>query len=293
MAVRHKGSALVTALLLFPGLAAAATADMQGEAGHHTPFLFDNLWWVIFLAAFCGLLLGAYWQRIDPFIKGQRVWRHDGAARLSHWTHAAGCTLLLISGVALGFFFIPRQISGPAGASQMMDLHYLGALLFVFGGFFWLSNTILSPWRFREHMPDKGSLIEGITHYAHIFGLTKKTVHPAKYDGSERLAFVPIVLFAALLIFTGFIKLSPRFMGMPSSLLSAMTWIHDLSALMMLVLFFFHVLLAAVMPWSWPLLRSMFNGWVPRDFAESHHPQWYKQLSEADKENNAKERESV
>jgi formate dehydrogenase subunit gamma len=82
-------------------------------------------------------------------------------------------------------------------------------------------------------------------------------------------------------------------MGMPSSLLSAMTWIHDLSALMMLLLFFFHVLLAAVMPWSWPLLRSMFNGWVPRDFAESHHPQWYKQLSEADKENNAKERESV
>ena len=41
-------------------------------------------------------------------------------------------------------------------------------------------------------------------------------------------------------------------MGMPTGLLSFMTWIHDVSALMMLVLFFFHVLLAAVVPWSWP-----------------------------------------
>ena len=287
MGARQKGSVLASALLLFPGISTATTADLQGEAGRHIPFLFDNLWWIIFMAAFCGLMLGACWQRVDPYIKGQRVWRHDGAARLSHWTHAAGCTLLLNSGVALGFFFIPRQVVGPAGASQMMDLHFLGALLFVFGGFFWLTNTIVSPWRFREHMPDKGSLVEGITHYAHIFGLTKKTVRPAKYDGSERLAFVPIVVFAALLILTGFIKLSPRFMGMPTGLLSFMTWIHDLSALMMLVLFFFHVLLAAVVPWSWPLLRSMFNGWVPRDFAESHHPRWYEELSKLEMNKNA------
>ncbi len=283
MGVQPKKIAFVTVFLLLPGIAAAATADLQGEAGQHVAFLFDNLWWGIFMAAFCGLLLGAFWQRIDPFVQEQRVWRHDGAARLSHWTHAAGCTLLLISGVALGFLFLPRQVAGPAGASQMMDLHFLGALLFVFGGFFWLSNTILSPWRFREHMPDSGSLIEGITHYAHIFGLTKKTVRPAKYDGSERLAFVPIVLFAALLVLTGFVKLAPRFMGMPTSLLSAMTWLHDVSALMMLVLFFFHVLLAAVVPWSWPLLASMFNGWVTRDFAKSHHPLWYEQLNQSEK----------
>ncbi len=281
MGARQKGSALATAVFLVPGIATAAATGIQGEAGRHIAFLFDNLWWGIFIVAFCGLLLGAYWKRVDPFINNDRILRHDGAARLSHWTHAAGCTLLLITGVALGFFFIPRQVAGPAGVSQMMDLHFLGALLFVFGGFFWLSNTILSPWRFREHMPDKGSLIEGITHYAHIFGLTKKNVRPAKYDGSERLAFVPIVVFAALLILSGFIKLAPRFTSVPTGLLSFMTWIHDASALMMLVLFFFHVLLAAVVPWSWPLLRAMFNGWVPRAFAKSHHPVWYEQLEQS------------
>jgi formate dehydrogenase subunit gamma len=281
MGVRQKSSALVTVLLLFPGI---TVASIQGEAGHHSPLLFDKLWWLLFLAAFCGLLLGAYWQRIDPYIKEQRVLRHDGAARLSHWAHAAGCTLLLISGVALGFFFLPRQVAGPAGASQMLNVHFFGAFLFVFGGFFWLANTVISPGRFREHMPDKDSLMEGIIHYAHIFKLTKKTVQPAKYDGSERLAFVPIVLFAAFLILSGFIKLAPRFISIPTPLLSSMTWLHDVSALMMLVLFFFHVLLAAVVPWSWPLLKSMFTGWVPKDFAKDHHPRWYKQITQTSPE---------
>jgi formate dehydrogenase subunit gamma len=53
---------------------------------------------------------------------------------------------------------------------------------------------------------------------------------------------------------------------------------------MMLVLFVFHVLLAAVVPWSWPLLKSMFSGWVPLDFAREHHPVWYEQLEKEQKE---------
>jgi len=281
MGTRRFFLAAVVIVLLIPTIATGATAEVQGEAGHHIAFLFDTLWWVIFAGGFIGLLLGGYWQRIDPHIEGKRVWRHDGAARLSHWAHAAGCILLLASALGLGFFFFPRLVSGTTGAAWMMDLHYFGALLFVFGGCFWLANTIISPWRFSEHMPDNGSVIEGITHYAHIFGLTRKTVRPAKYDGSERLAFVPIVLFAALLILTGCIKLTARVIGWPSGLLSGMTWLHDFSALMMLVLFVFHVLLAAVVPWSWPLLKSMFNGWVPLDFARDHHPTWFEQLEQS------------
>jgi len=266
--------------LFVPAVALAAGGAVQGEASRHLNFLFDHLWWIIYMAGFLGLILGGYWQRVDPFIRDNRVWRHDGAARLSHWTHALGCGLLLTSGFGLGFLFFPRLVSGPAGAARMMDLHFLGALLFVFGGLFWLANTIVSPRRFWEHMPDRGSLKEGIIHYAHIFGLTKKTVRPAKYDGSERLAFVPIVLFAALLILTGAIKLSARFLGVPTTVLSTMIWLHDISALIMAVLLVFHVVLAAVVPWSWPLLGSMISGWVSRDFARDHHPLWFEQLEE-------------
>ncbi len=278
---KRQWSTVMTAGIFLPAVAVAAgTGDLQGEAGRHISFLFDHLWWLIFMAGFLGLTLGGYWHRVDPYIRRDRVWRHDGAARLSHWTHAVGCCLLLASGFGLGFLFFPRLVNGPAGAARMMDLHFLGALLFLFGGCFWLANTIVSPWRFREHMPDRGSLKEGIIHYAHIFGLTKKTVRPAKYDGSERLAFAPIVLFAALLIFTGLVKLSARFLGVPTGVLSAMTWLHEVSALVMAILFVFHVVLAAVVPWSWPLLGSMFSGWVPLEFARDHHPAWFEQLEQ-------------
>lgn len=272
-----KFPATVIMLLLLPDLAGATTAA-QGKAGIQMNLLFDRLGWIIPVFGFLGLILGGFQKRVDPFIRGQRVFRHDGAARLSHWTHAVGCALLLASGLDLGFFFFPPQVINPAATARMFDLHFSGALLFVFGGVYWLANTIVSPWRFREHMPDQGSLKEGILHYAHIFGLSKTRVRPAKYNGSERLAFVPLVLFAALLSLTGLVKLAARSFTLPGGLMASMTWLHDLCALIMLVLFVFHVLLAAVVPWSWPLLQSMFSGWVSRDFALDHHAAWYDEL---------------
>ena len=266
-------------LLVMAGSGQECSGAGFGEAGRQVSFLFDNLSWLLFAAAFTGILGGAIIQRTDPYIDGDRVWRHDFAAKFSHWTHAGGCVLLLITGVGLGFFFLPRLLPDTEGAARLMDLHFLGALFFVFGGFFWATNTIISPYRFTEHMPDRGSLMEGITHYAHIFKLTSKRVRPYKYNGSERLAFVPIVLTAALLIFTGFIKILARMTAVSSGLLSSATWIHDASALFMLILLFFHVLLAAVVPWSWPLLKSMFTGYVPLDFAQEEHPSWVEQLS--------------
>jgi len=265
-------------ILSITGRSQGCLAAVQGEAGREVVFLFDTLPWLLFATIFAGILLGAFLPRTDPYIDKDRVLRHDFSAKLSHWTHAAGCVLLLVSAVGLGFFFLPRLLPDVDGAAWLMDLHYIGALVFIFGGFFWAANTIISPYRFTEHMPDGGSLLEGVTHYAHIFHLTKKRVRPYKYNGSERLAFVPIVLTAAVLILTGFVKLLPRMMEIPSTLVSSSTWIHDACALFMLILVFFHVLLAAVVPWSWPLLKSMFTGHVSLEFAKDEHASWVEQL---------------
>jgi len=280
---RHK---VILGTLLATCLADNCLAAVQGQAGTRIYFLFDKMPWLLFVAAFVGVLTGSMSHRTDPYIDGDRVWRHDFSARFSHWTHAAGCALLLFTGVGLGFFFIPRLVPDVTGAAWLMDLHFIGSVPFVFGGFFWAANTIISPYRFKEHMPDRYSLAEGIIHYAHIFHLTNKKVRPFKYNGSERLAFVPIVLVAAALIMSGFVKLSARMVPVSTGLLNSMTWIHDALALFMLVLFLFHVLLAAIVPWSWPLLVSMFKGHVPLDFAKEEHAAWVEELS---KKNRMKE----
>ena len=60
--------------------------------------------------------------------------------------------------------------------------------------------------------------------------------------------------------------------------MGVMTWTHDLTALLMTLLLIFHVLAGAVVPWSWPLLRSMLTGYVSEDYARKNHPGWVDEM---------------
>jgi formate dehydrogenase subunit gamma len=45
------------------------------------------------------------------------------------------------------------------------------------------------------------------------------------------------------------------------------------------VFFLAHVLFAAILPMGWPMLRSMFTGYVPLEYAKSEHAGWYRRLT--------------
>jgi len=254
-------------------------AAVQGEAGARLYFFFDHLPWLLFAVAFFALFVAGRCRRSDPFVDGNRVWRHDKGAILSHWTHALGCVALLLTGFGLGFFHFPRVFPGPGSTSLLMNIHFIGAALFVYGGFFWAGNMVVSPKRLREHLPEPGSLAEALTHYGHMLKLTKTEVTPGKYHGSERLAFVPIVLVTLLIIGSGFVKLGARMFAIPDGILHGASWVHDASTLFMLVLLIAHVVLGALVPWSWPLLGSMFRGHLSLKYAEKNHKAWIEELS--------------
>ena len=253
----------------------------QGGAGQSTLFLFDHYWWIIFLTIFLALLYSAYTRRKDPHCVGSKVLRHDLAARISHWFNAVGILILIFSGVALGFLMFPRLVKGTEGAALMFNLHFVGAVLFLFGAVYWVGNTFLAPERLEEHSPYEGSLKDAVIHYAHMAGLTKKEGGPTgKYEASERLAFIPLTLLALTMGLSGIIKMSAHIWHVPTGLTTFATVTHDWSTIILVVLLVFHIILAAVVPWAWPLLRSMITGWVPVDFVRSHHKGWYKELLE-------------
>lgn len=255
---------------------------IQGEAGQSSLFLFDTYWWVIFLVIFAALLFSAFTYRVEPFRKGNKLLRHDMPARISHWFNAGGILILLYSGFMLGFFFFPRQVSGTAEVATMFNLHFFGAILFLFGAVYWVGNTFLAPKRLAEHSPYQGSLKDAVLHYLKMAGLGKKSDErpTGKYEASERLAFIPLTLLALFMGLTGLIKLAAHAWHVPTGLLSFATVTHDVSTIILLILLVFHVILAAVVPWAWPLLRSMIHGYIPVDFAEAHHPGWVKELEE-------------
>ncbi|WP_457597521.1 cytochrome b/b6 domain-containing protein [Hydrogenimonas sp.] len=251
----------------------------QGHAGGSLVFWFDHYWWLVWMVLFGALLASAYTHRKDPYCKGGDVLRHDMAARISHWFNAAGILVLIYSGFMLGFLWFPRQVAFTEGAQAMFNLHFVGAILFLFGAIYWVGNTFLAPKRLEEHAPYRGSLKDAIIHYAHLTGLTKKKGAPTgKYEASERLAFVPLTLLALFMGVTGLIKMMAHVWHLPTGLMTFATATHDWSTIVLVVLLLFHVVLAAVVPWAWPLLKSMITGWVPVAFVKAHHPGWYEEL---------------
>lgn len=74
---------------------------------------FDQLPWLVALAPFAGFFCAALVKRRDPMIAGDRVYRHDPPARVSHWTHALGVAVCLISGIVLGLRFTPAFVTAP------------------------------------------------------------------------------------------------------------------------------------------------------------------------------------
>jgi len=239
---------------------------------------FDSLPWAPFAAAALGVLLGARTRRTDPKIEGDRVLRHDGGAMLAHWTHGISCVLLLATGFALGLFVVPRVLTGGVNTALLFNIHFVGVLFFLFGTFYWTANMGVSPKRFIEHLPTKDSLHETFIHYGHLLGLTEKTAAADKYHGSERLAFLMTLFATVPIVISGFFKVAARFAEMPASLMAFMTWVHDVFTIVMLFYLIPHVLLGALVPWSWPLLRSMFTGYVPHSYAKRDHANWVKQL---------------
>jgi len=255
-----------------------------GEGGtRFTHLFFDAVPWALFAVAGFGFMLSSRTRRTGASLEGDRVLRHDGGFMLGHWTLALSCVVLLITGFGLGLFVVPRAIPQSMGTALLFNLHFVGALYFIFGFFYWVGNMIVKPKELKESLPSRESPREAMLHYAHLFGLTKRSVEAGKFHASERLAFPLAALTTLVIVVTGLFKVAARFVLMPEQFVYGMTFAHDLSTVVMLFFLLAHVALGSVVPWSWPLLRSALTGYVSREYAEKEHPAWMKELGEGQK----------
>lgn len=241
---------------------------------------FDQLPWLVALAPFAGLFFAAIVKRKDPKIVGDRVYRHDPPARVSHWTHALGVAACLVSGIVMGLRFTPAFVSDGPAAVVWMNVHFVACVSFLFGTFFYLGNTIVSRWRFKEHLPTRDAVMVTVRHYGHKLGVKRFDMpQEDKYFESEKLAYVMALACSVLLIVSGLVKaLAHVWLTLPDAFMNVITWTHDLSAVLMALFFVAHVFFAAIVPFSWKTFPSMLIGWMPRDEAEQEHAAWTARL---------------
>ncbi|MHB9003058.1 MAG: cytochrome b/b6 domain-containing protein [Coriobacteriia bacterium] len=253
-----------------------------GIAFSGADLLFDSASWLIWFAPLAGVLAAGLTRRKDPAIEGDRVLRHDGAAMLAHWTHGLGTAALLVSGVMLGLFFTPALVLGKEPIWAWMNIHFVFTIVFLFGTFYWAANTLLSPRRLREHLPTANALEYTKRHYGLLLGMKKFSMPPeAKYFESEKMAFLLAVVATSAVIITGFVKAAAHIVNVPAPVMGVITPAHDIAAVGMLAFFLAHVLFAAVLPMGWPMLRSMFTGYVSLEHAKAEHSGWLEELEDA------------
>ena len=242
---------------------------------------FDQAPWLVALAPFLGLFLSALSKRTDPYRASTRVYRHDVPARLSHWTHGVGTAVCLVSGIVLGLHFTPAFVEDGPAAIVWQNVHFVAAVCFLFGTFYYLGNTLVSQWRLREHLPTKHVVSYTIRHYSLLVGIKKFTMPPEdKYFESEKAAYVMAVITALLLVVSGLVKaLAHVVLSLPEGLMNVMFWIHDIAAVLMLVFLVAHVFFAVIAPFSWKTFPSMFTGWMPLGEVEKEHQGWLTRLT--------------
>ena len=253
--------------------------------------LFDSATWLVWLAPFLGVLAAGLTRRRDPVVEGDRVLRHDKAAIVEHWTHGVGTAVLLVSGMALGFLFVPTVLGGREPVWTAMNVHFAAVIVFLFGTFYYGANTLLAMKRFREHLPTKDAVDYTRRHYGLLLGFKNLTFPPErKYFESEKMAFILALASTVAIILSGLLKVAAHVIDMPPAVMAVATPAHDIATVAMLAFFLAHVFFAAVLPVSWPVLRSMFTGYVSLEHAKHEHAGWLAELgytdgTEADKVN--------
>ncbi|MFN2532642.1 MAG: formate dehydrogenase subunit gamma [Pyrinomonadaceae bacterium] len=210
----------------------------------------------------------------ETIVRRGELLRHPVYTRVLHWLVAIFFVLSLLSGFALYSPWLFRFLTPIFGGGPMTRfLHpWFGVLFDVFFFFQFLNWVAPMKWT-----PADRRWINRIKGYT-----TNEEKVEAKevgfFNGGQKLYFWAIVLSGIFFLITGifiwFDNVFPRWLVAVSYVL------HDIAALVMLGGFIIHIYEGtAAMPGTF---RAMTNGTVTQEWAWTHHPAWYGEVSGRD-----------
>ncbi len=266
-------------------LAKAFTQPVPYETEHAESYayylLFEPAAWIIPLSAFLGVLLRALSKNAESGPKGEggKIIRHDEHMFFSHWSHALSVVILAATGIMLGSLFLPRLVHTPEAVAFSLNLHFVGCVIFVFGLFYSIGDLLING-NLKDFLPGASDIKSTVSYYGSKVGMGTPPKQ-GKYLASEKLSFPLWVVLVAGITVTGGIKAAAHLWSLPSEVMAAMTYLHGVCALGLLAMLALHVLLGAIVPWSWPLMRSMVTGYVTEEYVREKHSLWYQEIEES------------
>lgn len=239
--------------------------------------LFSSAALLIPLAILSGIFFGASdANHASNKVVNGKIERHNVQMFFQHWTHAIGCVTLIITGIALGTLFIPRTIQNVESIGFAMNMHFIGVCFFLFGISYYVTKEALLG-ELKHMLPHKGDLTGFIGHYKAMI-LRKPMPPEEKFLCAERVVFPLWIIGVSGIVISGGFKVAAHVWSLPDALMGAMSFLHGVFTIYMTLMLAGHVFAGALLPASWPLIRSLVTGYVTEDYAKHHHELWWKEI---------------
>ncbi len=236
---------------------------------------FDSVPWITIVAAGLGFILGV----ARALLKGKEeisygeVIRHGGGSFLEHWGTALGIFALLASGILLGFLFFPGIMKNLDTTPFPLNIHFVGVVVALLGGFFFVGDYIFSR-KYDRLIPNIPDIFGG---FIGKYFLRRKWSSEDKYLSSQKVAFLGFAFIGAGILISGAVKVAAHIWPIDADYWAFFTVLHDLFSLLFIFLLIVHVLLVLGLR-EWPALFSWITGKVTEERAEEDYPVWHKEL---------------
>jgi cytochrome b subunit of formate dehydrogenase len=181
---------------------------------------------------------------------------------------------LLTTGFVIGFLFFPHLADTPMSVLAPLNVHFVGIIIATFGGLYFLTDYLLSK-RISTLVPSIRDITQGtIKKYI----LKQKYENEGKYLSSQKSAFLVFALLGGMLFITGIVKVLAHSWQMPSAVMAVSTQIHDVFALLFVIMLLIHVIMALLVKKHRVLLKSWFTGQINEQYVKKENNAWYEEL---------------
>ena len=207
------------------------------------------------------------------------VRKYTKPARIFHWIHTASFLLLVITGFLL--FFPPVAFLAQGSWSRLV--HRIAALVFVLAPLIQLianPKTTFSSIK-RAFTWGKDDLDWAMAMPRYYFLSDEAAMPPQdEMNTGQKLWFTLLLVFSPIFAITGILMWFLK-AYLPQAIFQWSVFLHDVSFILIILMFFVHVYLGVIHPLMRKhggSFRAMVDGTITKDYAKSHHEKWYEKV---------------
>ncbi|MFC1964828.1 cytochrome b/b6 domain-containing protein [Chloroflexota bacterium] len=217
--------------------------------------LFSDISWIFLIAIIGGVVAGIFRARAKLRNTNQvnDPPRHTIFSFMEHWGTGIGIIILIISGRLLGFIFAPHSYSPSVIPS---NLHFIGLFFTLLFGSYFLVDILVS----REYRRETPNLVDIWDGTIKKYLLRKKWNDSGKYLSSQKSAFLAFAVSGFGLLITGLGKVVNFIQPIPPEGLERASYVHDIFAILFILLLIVHILMVLLVRSYRSLLYSWFTG---------------------------------